>query len=212
MIAITFALPTESAGVVAVIRDRKNDGAIIYGKLIGRDVAILHTGVGRQVSESVIEPFLASVKPIILVSAGFAGGIDDRLEPGGRIVAENYSDPLLVKLVADRFDGARIRIGKLHTAETVIDSSFERAQIARDKAAVAVDMETAFIARACQKRGVRMLSLRAISDTSKKPFPLPPTVLFDIATQRTRPAALAWYLIRHPTAVPRLLRFARQVE
>ena len=212
MIAITFALPAESAGVVDVLRDRRNDCAIVYGKLIAREVAIFHTGVGQAAAEPAIERFLDAVRPTILVSAGFAGGIDDQLVPGDRIVAENYSDPALVRLVSDRFDSTRIRLGRLFTAASVIDSPAERTQIARENGAFAVDMETSFIARACQQRGVRMLSLRAITDTLKKPFPIPPAVLFDISRQKTKPAALLWHLTTRPASIPRLIRFARQVE
>jgi hypothetical protein len=56
-----------------------------------------------------------------------------------------------------------------------------------------------------------MLSLRAISDTAAAPFPAPPNVLFDLERQQTSAARLARHLFTHPSAVVRLMRFARQI-
>jgi hypothetical protein len=53
--------------------------------------------------------------------------------------------------------------------------------------------------------------LRVISDTPREPFPAPPPVLFDTERQRTNGAKLATYLLLHPTRIPRLIRFAKQI-
>ena len=49
MIAVSFALPTESSDLVGLLRDRKSDEEeIIRGKIDNKEVAIFHTGVGRK--------------------------------------------------------------------------------------------------------------------------------------------------------------------
>jgi hypothetical protein len=93
----------------------------------------------------------------------------------------------------------------------LIDSSEERNNVARASGAVAVDMETEFIARACAARGVPLLSLRVITDTPRKPLPAPPNVLFDIAKQRTSLVKLTAFLLTHPNRVPSLIQFARRI-
>jgi hypothetical protein len=77
--------------------------------------------------------------------------------------------------------------------------------------AAAIDMETEWIAQACAKRKIPMLSLRVISDTAAAPLPLPPEVLFDLERQKTDPLRVASHLLRHPVHVPGLIRFARQI-
>ena len=49
MIAVSFALPTESSDLVGLLRDRKSDEEeIIRGKIENKEVAIFHTGVGQK--------------------------------------------------------------------------------------------------------------------------------------------------------------------
>jgi hypothetical protein len=67
------------------------------------------------------------------------------------------------------------------------------------------------IAAACATHGVSMLSLRVITDTLQEPLPAPPPVLFNIEQQRTDPRKLVTHLLRHPSAIWRLPRFARQI-
>jgi hypothetical protein len=93
----------------------------------------------------------------------------------------------------------------------VIETAAERNQFAQEHDASAVDMETAWIAEACARRAIRMLSLRVISDTAADPFPAPPSILFDLGRQKTPVLKLGGYLLRHPAGVVRLGRFAQQI-
>jgi hypothetical protein len=72
-------------------------------------------------------------------------------------------------------------------------------------------METESIAEACARREIPLLSLRAISDTAALPFPAPADILFDLEEQRTRSGRLTRYLLTHPLAIVRLMRFARRI-
>ena len=93
----------------------------------------------------------------------------------------------------------------------LIDSREERNKLALTSGAVAVDMETEFIARACAAHGIPVLSLRVISDTPTELFPAPTDVLFDIERQQTQMLKLATYFFAHPHRIPRLVQFARRI-
>lgn len=203
MIAITFALRAESSGLTAQLPDRKIDN---------QKIEIVHTGVGRKACERRIEKFLSVNRPDFLISAGFAGGVTEDLWAGDLILAENFSDPELLSIAQRVLAAQPARTINLFTAESIIDSVTERNRIYKEDGAAAIDMETEFIADACAKHSVRMLSLRVISDSVKEPFPAPPAVLFDIETQRTNSLRLGAYLATHPSAIPRLLRFSRQID
>jgi adenosylhomocysteine nucleosidase len=212
MIAITFALPAESSGILGQLSSKHSvvveSSKILYGQLQGRDVAILHTGVGRKQCEQRFGVFLESVRPELVISSGFAGSLTEQLSVGDVIVAENFSDASVVSQIPE----GRVRPVKLHTADTMVDSAEERTRIAQQHGATAIDMETDMIAKACHARGIRMLSLRVISDSPAAPFPAPPHVLFDLTRQKTNFAKLVVYVLMHPTAAGRLARFAQQIS
>jgi adenosylhomocysteine nucleosidase len=202
MIAITFALRTESIGLTAQLRN---------GKIDNQQIEIVHTGVGRKACQRKMAEFLSGPRPDLLISAGFAGGVTEDLRAGDLILAENFSDRQLLSTAQRALAAQKVRTITLFTAESIIDSIAERNRIVKEHGAAAIDMETEFIASACAAHGVRMLSLRVVSDTVQEPFPAPPAILFDIAKQNTNFLRLGAYLLAHPIAIPRLLRFSRQI-
>jgi len=215
MIAITFALPAESSGIVSKLQSkrqtRENGFTIIFGNIEDEAIAIFHTGVGRKRCRQSIEPFLRSVRPELLISSGFAGGLTDEVPVGDLVIAQNFSDPELVRRLTTPAQ-QHIRRIKLLTVDRMVDSVDERARIANQDSAAAIDMETDVIAEACARNAIRMISLRVISDSPAAPFPAPPDVLFDLTSQRTNFGRLVPYVLTHPSAIGRLSRFAKQIS
>jgi len=202
MIAITFALRAESSRLTTQLRAAKIDQQIV----------LVHTGVGQKHCQIKIEEYLKNSRPDYLISSGFAGGVTEDLRAGDLVLAENFSDRQLLSTAERVLAGQKVRTITLFTAESIIDSIAERNKIVKEHAAAAIDMETEFITSACAAHGVRMLSLRVVSDTPHEPFPAPPAVLFDIEAQKPKSFRLGTYLVAHPTAIPRLLRFSRQIS
>jgi nucleoside phosphorylase len=199
MIAVTFALPTESSEFVRVVRSRD-------------DVCVIHTGVGRKISaERIGAAFASGRPPDVLISAGFAGAVDEQLSIGDLLLAENFSDPELLATAATALRNHPHRVAKLATVDAVMDTASERRDAAAKTGAVAVDMETESLRDACVAASVPLLSLRVISDTPAAPLPAPAAVLFDIEQQRTPAARLALYVLRNPPAIARLIGFAQRV-
>jgi adenosylhomocysteine nucleosidase len=196
MIAVTFAHPSESGDFLRLIGGRHTE------------LRVLHTGIGAKACRKSIGPFLDQEPFKLVISGGFAGGLDGSLEPGDLFLAGNYSDPELISCACKLIIA---HSGKLVTADRVLESAEERAQFARKHQAVAVDMETECIAEACAARRLPLLSLRAISDTPRRPLPAPANVLFDLARQRTIVRRLATHLLTHPAGIIRLARFGRQL-
>jgi adenosylhomocysteine nucleosidase len=230
MIAITFALPAESSGIVSSLRERRDENRIIYGKIASRDVAVFHTGVGRKVCERSMETFLRSVKPDILISSGFAGSLTNQLNIGDLIIGDNFSDRNLATRLMEGgvpamhssiqpgsqelapASKAGIRAVKLVTVDSMIDSPVERRELAERHDADVMDMETDVIARICAAHEIPMVSFRVISDSPAATFPAPPNILLDIARQKTNFGKLVPYVLSHPSVVRGLVRFARQIS
>lgn len=222
MIAISFALPTESSGLLSHLKSKRTADAngitILSGELGEREVAIFHTGVGRAHCQRNVQAALGTIRPRLLISSGFAGSLTDRLGVGDLLVAQNFSDwRLATQLMESGSTPRSSQSSQFHpvilfTSNRIIESSEERQQIAQEHRADAIDMETEVIATACAVYRVPMISLRVISDAPAAPFPAPAEVLFDMTRQRTNFRKLVLYLLAHPSAVKQLIRFAKQIS
>jgi adenosylhomocysteine nucleosidase len=214
MIAVTFALPAESSAFLRHLSNKSTSHRqgirTIRGKIDDCTIEVLHTGVGEKACRQRMASFLQDRQFDCLISAGFAGALNDKLRAGDLLVAENFST---VELNETRLDLGRLPVHRanLLTVSSIIDSIEERQKIAQTTGAAAIDMETEFIARACAEHGIPMLSLRVITDTAREPLPAPAKVLFDLDQQRTSMMKLALHLSKHPSAIPRLIAFARRI-
>jgi adenosylhomocysteine nucleosidase len=212
MIAITFALATESSDLRRQLRETREDGHFVFGKIDDRSVTILHTGVGAKNCSERVEALLHKTRPRLVISSGFAGAVTDDLRVGDLMLAENFSDREVLARVERILSERKPGKARLFTSASIVDSVEQRDEIARASGAAAVDMETGSIFAVCNAHGVPLLSVRAISDTPNQPFPAPPDVLFDMERQRTNYARLFGYLLRHPSSISRLLGFGREIN
>jgi len=214
MIAVTFALPAESSAFVRRLPKKSINNhsgiEVISGEIDHRAIEILHTGVGEKICRQRIGEYLTRSRPACVMSAGFAGGLDDQLHVGDLLLAENFSTPRLPK-IRTLVSSVPIHCGKLLTIPAIIDSIEERKRIAQTTGVSAVNMETEFIARACAQHGTPLLSLRVISDTPANPLPAPSEVLFDVMKQRTDMLKFVRFFLAHPNRLPRLVHFARRI-
>ena len=211
MIGITFALMSESADFLRQLPEVENMYDLRLGKISDREVAVIHTGVGSANCNERLELLIHKARPEFVITCGFAGALSEELQIGDLILAENFSDPTLLGLAAEILRDRHVRTERLFTSTTVVDSISERNEIARSSGAAAIDMETGTIVGICNAHGMPLLSLRAITDTPNDPFPAPPHVLFDVERQRTDFGGLFAHLLRHPTAIPKLMRFAKRI-
>ncbi|HEY2568652.1 MAG TPA: hypothetical protein VGI25_04985, partial [Candidatus Udaeobacter sp.] len=146
-----------------------------------------------------------------LISAGFAGAIEDDLQIGDLLVARNFST-IDLNEKSSLLSGLPIYVADLLTVRALIDSVDERMAVARTSGAAAVDMETEHIAQACATLALPFLSLRVISDTPRDGLPAPANVLFDIEQQRTDLLKLVGHFLARPNHVPRLAQFAKRIR
>jgi nucleoside phosphorylase len=213
MIAVTFALPAESSAFLRRLGNKSTGHrqgiTTIRGKIDDCAIEVLHTGVGEKTCRQRMASFLQDQQFDCLISAGFAGALNDRLHTGDLVFAENFSTVQLNEVRSS--SNSPIHRGNLLTVPSIIDSIEERQKIAQTTGAAAIDMETEFIARGCAEHGVPLLSLRVISDTPAEPLPTPPMVLFDIERQRTHVWKLAMFFLARPNRIPRLIAFARRI-
>src|SRR2546428_13980 len=105
MIAVTFALPAESREFLRSLTNKsradRNGVRTVRGKIDDRTIEVLHTGVGERVCRQRVGKFLSATGRIrpgdhdqnfdYLISAGFAGALNDELQLGDLLLAKNFS-------------------------------------------------------------------------------------------------------------------------
>jgi len=211
-IAVTFALPSESSEFLRRLgnksRVNRNGIRIVRGTIGHRLIEVIHTGVGENICRQRIGRFLENQQLDFLISAGFAGSLNQELQVNDLLVAKNFST---VDLKHASLSNVSIYAANMLTVAALIDSVEERERIGRESGASAVDMETEFIARACAAHDIPLLALRVITDTPTQRFPAPPQVLFDIQKQRTHIVMLAGFFLAHPRRMPGLVQFAKRI-
>lgn len=217
MIALTFALPQESKTLCAELREAtEHAGAplpILTGRIGRREVVICHTGIGASSATRQLQKLAKLRRPRGLIAAGFAGGLDPKLQTGNVLVATNFSNDALLSLTRHVCDDFRCcYFGTLTTQPRAAETVEEKAALAFRTSASAVDMETAAIAAGCETLSVPMLSVRAISDDARSPLPVPFPVWFDMEKQTPRPGALLAFLAAHPARILPFVRFVRGVN
>jgi adenosylhomocysteine nucleosidase len=221
-VVVTFALPDESRAFAKRLRNRQTMASplarhlpIVQGEIGACQVALVHTGVGTGTGcQERLEFALQGAggtlgHPRLLIGSGYAGALHPALAVGDLIVGRNFSDPVLAAEAGRLLAGRSWQQGNLTTQPRVAESADDKAALAAATGALAVDMETGWIAAACARAGVPMLSLRVISDAAQQGFPAPAEVLFNAARQRPRYVALPLWLLGHPARIPAFVRFVR---
>jgi hypothetical protein len=144
--------------------------------------------------------------PRVLITAGFAGGLDPSL-PNGTIVHD--ADP-----GAERFlhwadlGGRPVRF---HQATRVAVTVAEKTRLRAETHCDAVEMESSTLRSLARERGIPGATVRVISDAAGDPMPLDFNALMT-PEDRLDFGRLAWTLIRSPGLIPRLMAFQRTVS
>jgi adenosylhomocysteine nucleosidase len=129
-------------------------------------IAILLTGIGHQNAEKSIREFLAANSPKLVLTCGFAGGLNPDLKLG-EVVFETSDDNLRAKLLA-----VSAKPAKFFCADRIAITVAEKKKLRDETDADAVEMESAAIHAVCRERGIPCATVRVISDTAGEDLPL----------------------------------------
>jgi len=130
------------------------------------EISILMTGIGRQNAEKSIREFLATYSPKLVLTCGFAGGLNPNLKLG-EVVFETPDENLRAKLLA-----VGAKPAKFFCADRIATIVAEKKRLRDETGADAVEMESAAIRAVCREFGIPCATVRVISDTASEAFPL----------------------------------------
>jgi adenosylhomocysteine nucleosidase len=177
---VVFALGVESGGLEDLL-----EGSVLYqghaftayeGGLKGRRVVLIRSGPGRIAARKAAELLISGHRPEWVISAGFCGGLDPRLERFDIVMAEDLVDiegrRVATGLKADPAAAAKhVHFGRLLTVDEVVRLPRDKRRLGERHQALAVDMESLGVAEACQEAKRRFLAVRIVSDPVDEELP-----------------------------------------
>jgi adenosylhomocysteine nucleosidase len=183
---------------------------------IGSAVMIEVAGMGRARAEAATTRLLDRGATAI-VSWGIAGGLDPELEPGTVVIpgfvidvdqGSRYADAGWRNRLLARIENlVPISVGPMFHADAVVSSPAGKRDLHRRWDVVAVDMESAGIARVAQEAGVPWVVVRVVGDVADQELPQVLTELSD-ENGRLRAGAVGGLVLR-PRLWPALFALGR---
>ncbi len=167
---------------------------------------VLLTGIGPRNARRTLERALAGTPPGLVLSCGYAGGLDPTLEPGAVVFEAEPASGL-----AEALRPLGARPARFHAADRVIVTETEKQALRQATGADAVEMESAVIRSLCRTRGIPVATIRVISDTALEDLPLDFNRLAG-ADDNLSYAKLGLALVRSPGRVQALLRFRKRLK
>ncbi len=198
---------------------RLGEQTVYQARIGGAEVAAVLTGIGPKIAASNVLGILMSGTYDLCISAGLAGALRPEYAAGEILAASCVSleeegarlregsipaHPVCLQLAGDC--GATLA-GKFRTSARLILTAREKSELAAT--ADAVEMESFEVLTAAMAWGAHGIAIRAVGDTAEEDLPL------DFNQAMTPQGAIstgriAGALLKRPSALPGLFRFARQ--
>jgi len=206
---VCFALKEEAAPFRKIVADK-------YG------ISILITGIGRQNAEKSIRAFLATNSPELVLTCGFAGGLNpdlklsevvfelterrDELHESQTEIRDSQSSSLREKLIAVGAEPARF-----FCADRIATTVAEKKKLRDETGADAVELESLAIHNICRERGIPCATVRVISDTANEDLPLDFNTLVNVDLSLNY-GKLALAITKFPQKIGALMKLQKQTK
>src|SRR6476619_4713464 len=167
---------------------------------------VLITGIGRENAERRLHGALKRHGYQLVLSCGFAGGLNPYLTAGTVVFSTDEDAGLTTTLLAAGACPVRF-----HCSSRVATTVEEKQALWQTTGADAVEMESEIIRAICRAHSIPSATIRVISDAANENLPLDFNV-FMTAEQKFNYAKLIVSLLRSPQKIPAMLRLQRQTQ
>jgi adenosylhomocysteine nucleosidase len=174
------------------------------GKL---EASILVTGVGRKNAEKSVREFLAGNSPKLVLTCGFAGGLNPDLKLGDVV----FELSTLNSQLSTRLSAAGAKPAKFFCAGRIAITVAEKKKLRDETGTDAVEMESGAIHAVCRERGIPCATVRVISDTASEDLPLDFNALSkpDLSLDCGK---LAWAIAKAPGKIGALMQLQKKTR
>jgi nucleoside phosphorylase len=149
---------------------------------------------------------LSMALPRLVLTCGFAGGLDPDLKCG-EVIFETDDSAGLQRALAQ----SGIRSGRFHCADSVAVTAARKLDLRRQTGADSVEMESGIIRAIAREKGIPSATVRVILDTAREDLPLDFNCLMT-PDMRMDPVKLGLSLARTPGKIPELIRFGKRTQ
>ena len=163
------------------------------------------TGMGWRNAEEALRAVLGRERPGLVLSCGFAGGLNPELKTGTVLFDGAAATGLEPALLA-----AGARSGRFACLDRVATTTREKLDLRQSTGADAVEMESQVIRAVCAEEKVPSATVRVVLDPAGQDLPLDFNRLMT-ADRRMSALRLAGALLQSPGAIGRLLAFRSEV-
>ncbi|MCP4714532.1 MAG: hypothetical protein GY868_05390 [Deltaproteobacteria bacterium] len=191
-------------------------GTVFYtGLLGGRELLLVHTGVGPRRARAAAKKIVALYAPERVLVIGAAGGIDPGLQVGDIVCAQSVIAGQGHEYPADREwlqhaqavlgrCGYAILSGRALAVKGFVHSWRDKKELHDRSGCQVVDMESGALARVFAEAGISWCTIRIVSDSAHAD-----TVNFELLLKERRRAPLLGimrYVLRCPSEALKLLK------
>jgi nucleoside phosphorylase len=162
------------------------------------------TGMGRDNAERNVSHALETIRPRLVLTCGFAGGLNPRLKSAEVIFQADAGTDLHTKI--EQAGGTPVNFFCARRVAITID---EKLRLWRGTGLDAVEMESETIRELCQQREIPSATIRVVSDAADEDLPLDFNTLMSPA-QKIHYGKLSWALVRSPWKLAELLAFQQK--
>ena len=135
--------------------------------------SILIVGIGRQNAEQSVREYLAQNSPELVLSCGFAGGLNPALQLGNVVFEPaKLQPPSSILRLQSQLTAAGAKPAKFFCADRIATTVAEKKRLRDETGADAVEMESEEIHAVCRERGIPCATIRVISDAADEDLPL----------------------------------------
>jgi adenosylhomocysteine nucleosidase len=167
------------------------------------DIAILITGIGAKNAEAALRRYLAQNLPKLVLTCGFAGGLNPELKSGEVVFMTGYAALEL------RLEEADATYATFHSAPRIATTVAEKKQLRAETGADVVEMESGAILAVCREGKIPCAMVRVISDTAGENLPLDFNQLAR-ADLNLHYGKLAWAIARAPWKIGALIQLHKK--
>ena len=132
---------------------------------------ILITGIGHQNANEMVREAFAANLPSLVLTCGFAGGLNPKLKSGD-VVFGLVESAVSLQQLATRLFAAGAKEAKFFCSRHFVVTAAEKQKLYDQSGADAVEMESEVIHTLCRKHGIPSATIRVILDTATEDLPL----------------------------------------
>jgi adenosylhomocysteine nucleosidase len=200
----------------------KEEAAPFQKMVAGKSgISVLITGIGRKNAEKSVREFLAANSPKLVLTCGFAGGLNPDLKLGEVVfeifpsrnrgnetqIKKNLETPYVVSY--EKLLAAGAKPAKCFCTDRIATTGAEKKKLREETGANVVEMESEAIHAVCRERGIPCTTVRVISDTASEDLPLDFNALAkpDMSLNYGK---LFWAVAKSPGKIGALLRLQKR--